>query len=130
MGMKNKKSILVVDDNEFCRKCFAEAISINSDYKVITARNGEEAWYFLRRNHCDLLVTDMEMQGLTGIELLKRVKTIDSETRVVIVSGTTDKDSFRESMTLGAFEYLAKPVGIKELRTVVHKALPQTALYG
>jgi two-component system response regulator (stage 0 sporulation protein F) len=130
MWMNNKKSILVVDDNEFCRKCFVEAISIKSDYEVVTARNGEEAWNIFKINHCDLLVTDMEMPGLTGIELLKMVKTIDAATRVIIVTGTTDKDSFRESMILGAFEYLTKPVGIKELRTVVDRAFSQTALYG
>jgi DNA-binding NtrC family response regulator len=114
----DKKSILVVDDDKGSRDYVARALG-NGDYEVITARNGKEALSLFEGRRFDLIITDIIMPVMTGIDFLKRVRTVDLKIGVFIVSSEKKVDTYLETMTLGASEYLLKPVDLKKLRKTV-----------
>ena len=115
-----KKCILVADDDEMCRELLAKALT-KYDYEVTTAWNGNEALDFFKNKHYDLLITDIEMPGITGIDLLKEVKIIAPSVGVIIVTGRGTMESYFDSMNNGAFEYLIKPLKLGELKKTVTK---------
>lgn len=113
-----KKNILVVDDYEGCRMVIAATLK-DYDYDVDMALNGLEALEFMKNKHYDLVITDLEMPGMTGIDLLKEIKTIAPDTKVIIASGNGTVDSYIDSMAWGASEYLNKPLEMKILTKTV-----------
>lgn len=117
--MTNQKSILVVDDEELTRRGIAD-ILVKCRYDVFTAQNGGEAMTALEKKRYDLIITDMLMPGMTGIDLLRTVKTACRETGVIIITGYGEVDSYLESMNLGAYEYINKPVKVTELKRIVN----------
>jgi DNA-binding NtrC family response regulator len=122
--MINKISILVVDDEEDSRNGIAHFL-MKSNYDVITAKNGKEALESFKDNHHDLILADMIMPGMSGIDLLKRVKNIAPRTEVIIFTAYGEVESYLEAMNHGAFEYLNKPFKIKELMKLINKFVSQ-----
>jgi YesN/AraC family two-component response regulator len=120
--MTDKKSILVVDDEELSRKGLSTFL-LKWGYEVDAARNGKEALELFKKKRYDLLITDIVMPDITGIELLKSIKAFTPETGVIIVTGYGKVDSYLESMTSGAFEYLNKPINFSILRKTIEKVL-------
>jgi DNA-binding NtrC family response regulator len=127
--MTDKISILVVDDEKDSRSGIAHFLK-KSSYDVVTAEDGKEAWEFFKANHHDLVLTDMRMPGISGIDLLKRVKTIAPRTKVIIITAYGEVESYLEAMNHGAFEYLNKPIKIKELIKLINKAASQNKSVG
>jgi DNA-binding NtrC family response regulator len=122
--MTNKISILVVDDEEDSRNGIAHFL-LKSNFDVITAQNGKEALESFKENHHDLILADIRMPGISGIDLLKRVKTIAPRTEVIIITAYGEVESYLEAMNHGAFEYLNKPIKIRELKKVINKVVSQ-----
>ncbi len=120
--MKDKKSILLVDDEELYLGALAKILT-KEGYEVSTAKNGKEAFQAVNKKQYDLVITDMIMPDITGIDVLKKVKSICSEAKVIIITGYGEPESYLESMTLGAFEYLNKPINIPELKKAIKRAL-------
>jgi len=127
--MTDKISILVVDDEKDSRSGIAHFLK-KSSYDVVTAEDGKETWEFFQANHHDLVLTDMRMPGISGIDLLKRVKTIAPLTKVIIITAYGEVESYLEAMNNGAFEYLNKPIKIKELIKLINKAASQNKSVG
>lgn len=127
--MTDKISILVVDDEKDSRNGIAHFLK-KSSYDVVTAEDGKEAWEFFKENHHDLVLTDMRMPGISGIDLLKKVKTIAPRTKVIIITAHGEVESYLEAMNHGAFEYLNKPIKIKELIKLINKAASQNKSIG
>lgn len=117
-----KKNILIVDDYEGSRIVIGAMLK---NYDVDSAPNGPEAIEFMRKKHYDLVITDMEIPGMTGIDLLRMVKTVAPDTRVIITSSNGTVNSYMDSMVLGASEYLNKPLELKRFTKTVANVFSQ-----
>ena len=102
-----KLSILIVDDEESIRVSL-EGI-LKKQYYATTAENGSIALEMLQNYHYDLILTDIMMDDMTGIELLKKIKETFPETPVVLMTGYSSLDTAVEAIRLGASDYLIKP---------------------
>jgi DNA-binding NtrC family response regulator len=120
--------VLVVDDEAGIREFLTEALT-DDDHDVAAASSGEAAWDKLERESFEVVLTDLKMPGISGLELLKRVRERQPEVEVIMLTAHGAVDSAVEAMRLGAFDYLQKPVGsLAELRLVVRRAAERHAL--
>ncbi|MFQ5628542.1 MAG: PP2C family protein-serine/threonine phosphatase [bacterium] len=119
--------ILVVDDEKHIRLLLSELLK-KYEYDVNTVGDGSEALALLEKERFDLIVTDLHMAQKGGIDVLKHVKSLDSLAEVLILTGYGTISSAVEAMRLGAFEYLTKPIDLKELIVKVQKALERREL--
>jgi len=120
--------ILVVDDEEGLREFLAEALH-DDGHATVEAADGEEALRLVRASSFDLVLTDLRMPGLSGLDLLRRLRAEQPETEVVVMTAYGTVESAVEAMKLGAYDYLQKPIsGPGELRLVVNRALERRAL--
>jgi len=116
--------ILVVDDEpNICQSCVK--ILSKQDYDVRYALNGFDALKLMEEDLFDVIVTDLKMSRLGGMELLSQVKETYPDTRVVVITGYASVASAVEVMKMGAFDYLPKPFTPHELRAVVFQALSE-----
>jgi PAS domain S-box-containing protein len=117
------ESILIVDDVE-AQRTLAATILENLNYRVATARSGEEAVKYLRENKTDLIVLDMIMDpGIDGLETYRRILEIQRRQKAIIVSGFAKTDRVRAAQELGAGEYVKKPYVIEKLGMAVRNEL-------
>ena len=116
-------TILIVDDDAAVRGILLDLLSEN--YECNTASTAEQALQYLEIEDYDAVLTDLAMPGLTGVELLKRVKLKDLNTPVILISGKTQEENAESLMELGAFAYLTKPFSLDEIESVVQRAVAQ-----
>jgi DNA-binding NtrC family response regulator len=114
----NDFKILVVDDNRELREILEEYLRGEGD-NVEGANNGKEALEKYRDNYYDLIITDLNMPELAGMELIKIVQQENEITEFVIITGYASMDSAVEAIKIGAFDYIVKPFRIEELKVVV-----------
>lgn len=124
---KLKGNILVVDDEKSMREIL-EIFLRSEGYAVAVAENGEKAIDAVKKDIFDLIITDMKMPRVSGLELLKNVKQIASDTIVVIITAFGTTDSAVEAMKLGAYDYIQKPFQLDNIRLVVKNALDKQQL--
>ncbi|MEE9472274.1 MAG: sigma-54 dependent transcriptional regulator, partial [Gemmatimonadota bacterium] len=110
-----KGQILVIDDDEGNRKS-TELVLRKDGYAVSSFATGEEGLEHLRQVGADLLVTDLRMPTMDGLEVLKRAKTVDPGIAVLMITGFGSVESAVDAMKQGADDYLQKPVNLVELR--------------
>ncbi|MEW6163140.1 MAG: endopeptidase La [Nitrospirota bacterium] len=119
----NKKPrILVVDDEEIARKNL-EHILKKENYTVITAVNGAEAIRKMEASNFDVILTDIRMEKVNGIEVLEKAKNKCPDTKVIMITGYASVDSAVETMKKGAFHYIEKPFKVDTVRSVVKHAI-------
>lgn len=116
--------ILVVDDEEGARELFFTILS-DEGYDVTLANNGEEALNRFKGDTYDLVVTDIKMPVMDGLQLLQEIRKTGSKTDVIMVTAYGEVESYLKAMSLGAAEYINKPIRIKELKRIVHKVLTE-----
>jgi CheY-like chemotaxis protein len=114
--------VLVVDDNDELRQGYRHMLG-RVGHGVTEARNGSEAITLVLRGDVDVVVSDVHMPDMNGIELLRRIHETDPDLPVMLVSGAPDLDSAMKAVEYGALEYLAKPVGMEKLRISVGRAV-------
>lgn len=124
---KIKGNILVVDDEKSMREIL-EIFLKSEGYGVSVAENGEKAIDAVKKDIFDLIITDMKMPRVGGLELLKNVKQITPDTVVVIITAFGTTDSAVEAMKLGAYDYIQKPFQLDNIRLVVKNALEKQKL--
>jgi DNA-binding NtrC family response regulator len=117
-----KQVILIVDDEEGLRDGLRQLLE-GEGYAVVAAETGEEALQILQQSHIDLVLTDMRMPGMDGIELLKKIRERYGELGVIILTGYGQIESYIEAMNFGAIEYVSKPFKVNELKFIVNKVL-------
>ena len=122
MSGKDPHKILIVDD-ELSMREFLEIMLTKEGYQVVTAESGERACDILDHEDFQLVVTDIRMDGMDGIGVLKKVKAINSDTPVVMISAFSSAENAVEAMREGAFDYVPKPFKVKDLKRVVKEAL-------
>ncbi|MFO7605912.1 MAG: response regulator [Desulfurivibrionaceae bacterium] len=123
----NEKSVLLVDDEKIILVSLSRQLRKNG-YEVYTAESGEEGCLILDEQKIDLVVTDLKMEGISGIGVLEYAKKTDPERPVLILTGYGNMDSAIEAMRAGGDDYLLKPCAIDELILRMEQALEKVEL--
>ncbi|HHN64548.1 MAG TPA: sigma-54-dependent Fis family transcriptional regulator [Nitrospirae bacterium] len=126
--MKDKRyHILVVDDErDICRAL--EFLLSREGYKVSTAYSGDDALKKFKEYRFDLVLTDLKMEGMSGIELLEKIKEIDPSTIVIIMTAYASVDSAVEAMKKGAADYIVKPFVNDDVKMTIRRLLEHREL--
>ncbi len=120
MAAENLK-ILITDDDIDLRELLTEAVG-NWGYKTSVAKNGEEALKKLRMERFDMVITDLMMPGMDGLALLKKIRELDKEILVIIITGYATIETAVKAIEEGAYDYIAKPFRLDELMIVIKNA--------
>ena len=118
--------ILIVDDDKLLQASLDDILS--ESYDTLIAGSGEEALRLLKSRSVDLVMLDIRLPGINGIETLRRMKEMGGETVVIMMTAYEDVKSVISSMKMGAFDYLVKPLDIEELEIIIEKALENLKL--
>ena len=116
--------ILVVDDEEGARELFYTILS-GEGYAVTLANDGEAAMVQLKAEPYDLIITDIKMPVMDGLQLLQEIRKSGMNTDVIMVTAYGEVETYLKAMSLGAAEYINKPIRIKELKRIVHKVVTE-----
>ncbi len=119
---ERKVKLLVVDDEDIMRN-FLDDLLRDEGYNVSSAASASEALGKIKRNHFDLVITDIVMQHMDGIDLIKRAKKIDPQTEFVVITAYATPVTFDQSMELGAINYLTKPIDTNQLRVLIRRII-------
>jgi len=119
-------TILIVDDEEKIRKLLK--LNLRHDYRVIVSGNVSDAMNHLQNASIDLVLTDLKLPDEDGITMLQKVKAFDSSIPVVLMTAYGTVENAVEAMKLGAYDYLLKPVKMKEMVVTIQKALSYRTL--
>jgi DNA-binding NtrC family response regulator len=125
--MAHKRSILMVDDEMIILKTLAIKLS-DEGFEVSTASNGEKAIKLLKTEQFDLVITDLMMEGVDGIKVLREAKKLDPDIAAIILTGYGDLTSAVDALRLGADDYLLKPCDIDELLFRISKCIEKQEL--
>ncbi len=117
-----QKKILLVDDEEIIRKSFLKDFEYEN-YAVTTAASGKEAITMLENDRFDIVLTDLVMQEIDGIDVLNKAKKLNPESITIILTGYGDMASAIEALRLGADDYLLKPCDADELLLRIARCL-------
>lgn len=115
-------TVLVVDDEKNIRLTLRESLK-TLDLDVDAAVNGEEALEMMRQKPYELMLLDLKMPGMDGIEVLRRLRELSAKTAVILLTAHGTVESAVEAMKLGAVDFLQKPFAPQEIRDVVSQAL-------
>ncbi|MBP1728286.1 MAG: response regulator receiver modulated diguanylate cyclase [Deltaproteobacteria bacterium] len=118
------EKILIVEDDAFFREIFS-AILKEDGYQVDTASSGNEALAMLATNSYQLVVTDLMLQDISGLDILSRAKQMDSDIEVIVVTGYGNMESAIYALKNGARDYLVKPISHDEFKHVVRLTMEQ-----
>src|SRR5438128_5019871 len=113
--------VLIVDDEREITEILSDLFS--DRHKCTTAGSAEEALERLRESEFELVISDITMPGMSGLEMLPQVKSLSPYTVVVMISGMQTVESAIEALRLGAFDYLMKPFDLRQVEAVVKRAL-------
>ncbi|MDH5726115.1 MAG: response regulator, partial [Nitrospira sp.] len=116
------EKILVVDDEQSLREVLSIMLR-RAGYTVISATDGEDAIELIHKEIFDLVITDLRMPKIDGLEVLKAVKSASPETVVLIITAFATADSAVEAMKQGAYDYLTKPFQVDEVQLIIRNAL-------
>ena len=122
LKMTRQYNILVVDDEKMTRRNL-EHVFTKDGYLVATAGSGIEALDLLQKNAFDVVVTDLKMEKVDGMDVLDRAKAKDPGTEVIIITGYATVPTAIEAMKKGSYHFLAKPLKLNEIRATISKAL-------
>ena len=110
--------ILIVDDEEEVLVLLSKELR-DRDYEVDTALSGEEALEKIKENRPHLMLLDIRMPGMDGVETLKKAREIDPRLAVVMVTAVAEEDIAKDAIKMGAHDYITKPIDLNYLNLVV-----------
>lgn len=118
--LKDLKKVLIVDDEETLTWSMAKSLSKDKDkYEVIIANNGKEALTQLRDNKIDLVISDIRMPDINGLDLLVKIKKDYPDTKVIIMTAYGSSDVQKEANRRGSLYYVEKPFEISDIRKII-----------
>ncbi len=117
-----KKTILLADDDDNLRRVLEFQLS-EAGYKILMAADGAEAFEIFTTNDFDCVITDLRMPKLSGLELLEKIKTVNAETPVVVITAFGEVETAVSAMKAGAFDYVNKPFNRDEILLTLERAL-------
>lgn len=118
-----KGKILIVDD-QFGIRILLNEVFTKEGYTTYQAANGIQALEIVKNHDPDIVLLDMKIPGMDGIEILKRMKGVNPDIRVIIMTAYGELDMIQEAKDLGAITHFAKPFDIDEIRKTVRDHLP------
>lgn len=116
------ENVMIVDDEQDITEMMSETLDLWG-YNAITALDGEDALQKFRNSAVDLVITDLRLPKMDGIQLLEKIKDMNSATEVILFTGYPEVNSAIDAMKKGAFDYLIKPVDLSELKLKVERGL-------
>jgi DNA-binding NtrC family response regulator len=120
--MESIPSVMILDDEPIVGERLRSTLEkVRLDLETFT--DPQEAIRRFSEKKFQLLITDLKMKELDGIEILKRVKQVSPETLVIIITGFATVDTAKEALKIGAYDFIAKPFKLSQLRDLVVKAL-------
>jgi DNA-binding NtrC family response regulator len=119
--------ILIVDDLPTNRELIREALMCR-EYKITEAVDGGQALEMMENEGADLVITDLRMPGISGVDLLRKLRVKYPDTTVILVTACGTVESAVEAMKAGAHDYIARPLDVRELRSVVRRVLQQVQI--
>ncbi len=126
--MSAKPHLLIVEDDPVARKNLQHVLERDDEYQVVAASGGQEALDLLAARNFELVLTDLRMEKVDGMQVLAEVKKNHPDTEVIMLTAFASVDSAIEAMKRGAFHYIAKPYKIGEVRAQVANALDKARL--
>jgi len=123
----NPEKILIVDDDELIRTTLSIKLS-QDGYSVSTADSGESALEILKTESFAIILSDLRMMDMDGIDLLKQAKSLQPETEVIILTGHASIESAIEALRFDAYDYFLKPINDSKLKMVINRCLEKKRL--
>ena len=121
IGTIPKPAILIIDDEESIRSLLETLLGDNNE--CVLAKSGEEAIKLLKHRTFDLAISDINMEGISGLDLVPHVLKESPDTVVLMVSGLQTIETAIDAMRAGAFDYMTKPLDIRHVEAAVERAL-------
>ena len=121
MEFQDNKKILVIDDEKSIRTLLRISLT-HKGFEVITAEDGGKGVEIFKREKPPIVITDIKMPGIDGLEVLKEIKKLDPDTRVIVITGHGDMESAIESLKLEASDFINKPVKDDALMVAIKRA--------
>jgi DNA-binding NtrC family response regulator len=113
--------ILLVDDEDQFRESVTKQLTVRN-YTVSEVSSGEDAIEFIHQNNIDIVILDMRMPGISGAATLKKIKELSPLTEVIMLTGHATVNTAMETIKMGAFDYIPKPVKLNELINKIEDA--------
>lgn len=123
---EKRATVLVVDDEHGVRQSFY--VVLKDEFTVLLAGSGNEAIDIFSKNAVDLILLDILLPDIDGIDLLERLKEMDPNTEIIMVTAVKEIQTAVKAIKLGAYEYIIKPFVVDEVITVIHRALEKHSL--
>src|SRR2546430_12011763 len=123
---KPKGTLLIVDDEEGPRQSLR--IVFKDDYNILLADNGNKAIELMKQHSVDAAVLDIRMSGMSGVELLGKLKEINPAVEVIMLTAYETIETARQALRLGACDYLTKPFDISTMRAAIANAMERHTL--
>ncbi|KKR30559.1 MAG: Two component, sigma54 specific, transcriptional regulator, Fis family, partial [Candidatus Gottesmanbacteria bacterium GW2011_GWC2_39_8] len=117
-----KENILLIDDDDSLRKVIAHHLTLDG-YRVISASGGKEGIELFKRGEFDLVITDLKMPDMDGMEVLREIKLLRDDVVVIMITAYGTIEKAVEALKAGAFDYITKPFNRDELKIAIGKAL-------
>lgn len=121
------EKILVIDDDESIRQTLTNYLK-RLGYSVLSAEDGKIGFGIIQNQQPDLIISDIKMPNLTGLELLKKAKEVDPLTKIILITAHDDVQTTIDAMQNGAYDYLEKPLDIERLKVTIARALESKTL--
>jgi len=118
--MAQQGSILIVDDEAGPRESLR--MILKPIYQIYTAANGKEALALIQKENIDLVTLDLNMPGLSGIDVLKEIKKIRSDVEVIIITGYGTLKNAQEVIRYGAGDFISKPFNVADIISIISKS--------
>lgn len=125
--MAEEGKLLIIDDEEIVLDSCTHILA-GTDYQVLTARNGELGLQKLREYHPDLVFVDLKMPGISGFEVLDKIKELDPTIVCIVITGFSTVSSAVEAMQKGAYDFLSKPFTPDEFRMITRRGIEKRRL--
>ena len=123
-----RPTVLIVDDEAFFRRLFNDILAEEDVYDIEIAETGDKALERLARGGVDVLLTDMVMPGICGLDLVRRARTLDNPPEVILATGNASVESAIQALKSGARDYLLKPCSPEQLRHIIRSCIEQRRL--
>ena len=122
--MSDKLKIMVIDDEEIVGKRLKPALEKSGDI-IESFVNSKKALIRLAEQHFDIVITDIRMDEIDGLEVLDYIKSRSKNTKVIMITGYATVEVAREALAKGAFDFIAKPFKPEDLRIIINKAVKE-----
>ncbi len=120
--MDNKLKLLVVDDEQIVLDSIKKQLRKEEDYEIYTFLSAQEAYDFVIQDSVDIILVDLMMPEFDGLEFIKKVRDIDTNIMMIMITGYATIKTALQAMQIGAFDYIAKPFTKEELKKIVRRA--------